>query len=551
MDDDIANAINSLEGDAAGGLTPAADLPSPSTADTNMPPIFRPDDMVAEPEIVVAPVPEAPEENSTAPTVEEGASEGQAEAEQPSMEQTYAPMPQVPTEAPVAIPSAPVGVPREPIRDSYNSPAMVADPLLEKDSMDSRGMSVAVDGTLIERPASVPVEKSFTASGKKAYKKVLMYSGLVVLLVAISVGGFLGFRAYQTSNNQKILQGAVAQLAALPKMSSKLDLSATGFTAKGKLEVDSDQNVRLTLTEAGLPGSLVYLKKKDTLYIADAENSKLSTKKFTEYKNAWKAATNSEAMGADTAQLLPQKSWLTASSARGFTRGSDEVVEGKKQYRFIFVPTTEQIGAIKDSLEGGKSGVDITVDEAATRADVWIDAASGRVSKLDIRAAAKLAATGDTASATTSQGMETSYTLSWQQSFNYDFNEAIKLPIGARIINTTDAAAAYDENFGTGAANKAKDETIKAEITTLKTAVEQYKKDKGSYPTAVDATELLTVLTAGDNPYLTSDYDITNINYEYDAKTSKYKFGFRLNNQNESGANITGSAPNKVYTVSN
>ncbi len=562
MDDDIANAINSLEGDSADSVVPAADLGSLGAEDTNMPPIFRPDDLIAEPKSTETPVigatvseeevpTEVPiDENSVEVNENEAPEQPAAEVPASSLGQTFAPMPQVPTETPpVAVPPVPIGVPREPIRDTYVNPAMVPDPLSEGKQVDSRGMSVAVDGTLIERPTGDASVKTSSISGNKTLKNILLYSGLAVFLIVIVVAGYFGYQAYQASNNLRILQGSLSQISSLPKMSSDLSLSTTGFAIKGKLEVDGDQNVRATITDENLPGSLVYIKKKDALYIADPENSKFSSKKYTEYKNAWKAVTDAKTVGFDVSQLVPQKSWLNASTAKVFTRESNETVNGKRQYRFAFLVSSEMIDALKANLAGNSSGVELKVDESATKAEIWIDATTGRITKIDARAVATVTSSGDAAKNV--QGVDMKYTFSWQQSFDYSFNDAIKLPIGARIINSTDAAAAYDENFGTGAENKTKDTALRSDISVLQTALEQYKSDEGAYPAATDINELMAIFTAGDDPYLTSDYNVGSINYEYDVKTGKYKFSFRLNNQNQTGANITGSAPNKVYAVGN
>lgn len=100
---------------------------------------------------------------------------------------------------------------------------------------------------------------------------------------------------------------------------------------------------------------------------------------------------------------------------------------------------------------------------------------------------------------------------------------------------------------GTSANNKAQDAKQKAIVHEVQNALEQYFLDNNSaYPASADAAAMKTALVDAD---LLGNVSVDLLTYVHTASPEGYTLSFMLKNQNDSGDNITGTNPNKVYAV--
>lgn len=101
---------------------------------------------------------------------------------------------------------------------------------------------------------------------------------------------------------------------------------------------------------------------------------------------------------------------------------------------------------------------------------------------------------------------------------------------------------------GTSANNKAQDAKQKAVVHEVQNALEQYFLDNNStYPTSTDAATMKTALV--DAKLLGSGVTVTGLTYEHTASPEGYTLSFVLKNQNDSSDNVSGTSPDKIYSV--
>lgn len=101
---------------------------------------------------------------------------------------------------------------------------------------------------------------------------------------------------------------------------------------------------------------------------------------------------------------------------------------------------------------------------------------------------------------------------------------------------------------GTSANNKAQDAKSKAIVHEVQNALEQYFLDNGStYPAATDAAAMATTLVNAD--LLSDNTSVTGLTYSHTASPEGYTLSFVLKNQNDTGDNVSGTKPDKVYSV--
>ena len=101
---------------------------------------------------------------------------------------------------------------------------------------------------------------------------------------------------------------------------------------------------------------------------------------------------------------------------------------------------------------------------------------------------------------------------------------------------------------GTSATNKAKDATSKSSVEAVQSSLEQYFLDNNStYPAAADAATLKTTLV--NVKLLGSTVDVTGLTYTHTSSPEGYTLSFVLKNQNDTGTNVSGTSPNKIYSV--
>ena len=562
MDDEITNAINSLEGNTVNNDSQGINITaSDNLSSSDMPPITRPEDVLAglsDSASIEVPIsssqentiplkndleqlPNMPIDVSPMPSeIKDKEFENTAKTEPESLGQVYAPMPHMPglqddESLSQKIPASP-------------NPAMVPDPLYgNQDNISTNNSleSLGINTTPIQVKKDIPQNT----------KKIIFYGIISIAVILLGVGGYFGFMSYMNNANAKILQGAAANLSAMPNMSSDIALDVNSYKLSGKLEVDTGKNLRMTLTEGDLPKTMIYMKKRDTLYLLNESLTTSTTKRFYQYNKASSIITDLTGIGVSPLSLFPQKSYITATTLSYFKRQSNEILNGKTMYKFVYTPDELGRKDILTKVIGNPNNYGYDISSSKLSVNIWIDKDSGNLSKID----ANIEVAANTSGVAASRKLaipavtdtNSSYKINYIETFDYSYDENIKLPIGSKITSTEDAAIAFDNNFGTGATEKALDEESIITANSIKNALEQYKSDNGHYPTSTDITTLMTELTSGDNPYLGSDYNVSSINYTFDSKTNKYEISFRLNFQLSTGENITGKSPNKTYTLNN
>jgi len=104
---------------------------------------------------------------------------------------------------------------------------------------------------------------------------------------------------------------------------------------------------------------------------------------------------------------------------------------------------------------------------------------------------------------------------------------------------------------GTSARKKANDAKSKSYVHEVQNALEQYYVDNEEYPEALTTMipDLLTQTTY-DAAVTNADKPLT-YTPAADADVLTYTLSFELRNQNDSGENIEGTSPTKVYIVRN
>jgi type II secretion system protein G len=100
---------------------------------------------------------------------------------------------------------------------------------------------------------------------------------------------------------------------------------------------------------------------------------------------------------------------------------------------------------------------------------------------------------------------------------------------------------------GTSSRHKANDAKQKSIVHEVQNALEQYFSDNNAYPTG-DAAAMKTALTGAN--VLGSDVNVTKLTYTHDAGPPEcYTVQFTLENQGDSGDNVSGTSPNKIFSV--
>lgn len=98
---------------------------------------------------------------------------------------------------------------------------------------------------------------------------------------------------------------------------------------------------------------------------------------------------------------------------------------------------------------------------------------------------------------------------------------------------------------GTSSRKKANDAKKKSTVHEIQNALEQYFVDNNAYPAALGDLKTTTPALLG------SSVDVTPFTYTPANTNTTYTLSFTLENQGDSGDNVTGTSPNKVYQVTN
>jgi general secretion pathway protein G len=96
---------------------------------------------------------------------------------------------------------------------------------------------------------------------------------------------------------------------------------------------------------------------------------------------------------------------------------------------------------------------------------------------------------------------------------------------------------------GSSAVNKAKDASNKANVHEIQTALETYFTDNAVYPAT------LATLQTNNPPYLDTTLSLTPYTYTPGTGDATYVLSFKLLNQGDTGTGVSGTSPNKIYSV--
>jgi len=98
---------------------------------------------------------------------------------------------------------------------------------------------------------------------------------------------------------------------------------------------------------------------------------------------------------------------------------------------------------------------------------------------------------------------------------------------------------------GTSSRHKANDAKKKSTVHEIQNALEQYFVDNNAYPAA------LADLKSTTPPLLGASVDTASYTYTPANTNTTYALSFVLENQGDSGDNVSGTSPDKVYQVTN
>ncbi len=471
---------------------------------TNMPPIFRPEDIqdsVAVPEVVASPLPESEIPSMDVPLVADppDAVPSSAADEMESLaepETYYAPMPQIPEEVAPAPKTEPI--PRSYVAMAPPNPAMVADPLMHEDVFVAQGSSVAVDGSIIppkpQAAAPAPPRPSFM---KTRLAKILGYVSLGIFVVGSLVGGYFGYQSYATQKSAQTLAAAMKALFTTTGVEHSIVITDSAGQTKYTYDIDASGNQRLS-GGGKEPISAVYLKAKDTIYYSV---NAAGTPKYNEIK---KVAAGIDFIGNSYANLKPALAGELLSSSATISRlksGGSELVEGKDAYKFTYTATTDELDILLEELIGESyPGTLVASDKVSI--DVFVDKKLGKILKITGKFEGTTAAKSSSVvpadgEDNVTQGITIKPNFSFDWTVNYAYAETIKLPIGSKIASSMTLEKLYDDNFGSGFQNKSKDSSEIANASEIDYAVTQYFIDNGDYPAATNIDELVAILSAG------------------------------------------------------
>jgi len=448
---------------------------------------------------------------------------------------TYAPQPEMTVEMPVS-PEEPTVMPMS-------------------QNMDTQFQNMPT----VQPYAAAPIatQNPFLAFWGRYKKLIVIIGGSLLALAILGAGGYYGYRFYTFSSNANILVKAGENLSSSKEMSTKATIGVDAFSITAKLDVDKDQDLRLTVDNSMMPITAYYLQKKDTLYIKDFTSSFFgssttdTSKDYLAYTNVKKALDVVSKTYVNLKDVNPKNNYFTPANMQFIKRESDESVGGRGLYKFTFTPTKAFLDKVIADLKSDKTtqlGYDVS--NTSLNASIWIDKSSMQVQKVEGDVSVSIKYTGSAIDSSYSMP-DQNFKLHWSEEFTYNMKEDIKLPSGAKMVTTTDLSTLVnDANSATGSANtKATDAKMKAVAHETQNALEQYFLDNSStYPVAVGASNLKTVLVSSN--LLSGSTDLTGMTYIHTASPEGYELSFVLANQDDSGDNVSGISPNKIYTVS-
>lgn len=547
MEDDITNAMNSLDASATdiGSVPPAQNVP-PVADTTNMPPIFRPEDVNTTVEPSVAAM---PEEIQVAPTNEpepmpEVNLEQPVQPEPMAPEQTYAPMPQLAAVEPPMPEPGPVIPPVSTMPISVN-PAMVEDPLYP--SKKPEAQQVAVDGSMLANPAinnaDKPAPKPKVES--KLLKQILVYGGIAVATIGIIVGGFFGYRVYANQRAMTTLANAAKSFVEAKGVSRQIIFTESTGEVKVTYDIDTDENMRVLVDGGSYKYSLIKTKAKDSVYLGESATlapNKIKT--FTEFKNFKKTLDLLASDGIDLSRINDVPKLFSADSQKYITVGPGESIDGSPQNKYTYKPTKEMIATFDASLAGGDEKAALLASPESFELTIWVDKATSRITKLSGVSKGSepdIEPVPDNPEGFVTQSVHSGLNFSFTVTSNYDFNERVKLPIGFKIASSEDAMEFITGNTGGGTSSQAQDAKMKANTHEVQNALEQYFVDNNAYPTAAQSLAVLVPT------YLTKADVYAGLTYTLNS-SGGYELSFVLANQAETaGDNVKGDP--KIYFV--
>jgi Tfp pilus assembly protein PilE len=458
------------------------------------------------------------------------------------------PLPNVETIQPIS-PITPPSAPEE----SF-VPVQTASPAIESSTQPEQYYapqpSAAVTPTLPSEPAvptaEFPVSNpephpAFAQPGLEAWKQDLQNAGpkkfsfnkkviisflVGILIVSIlGVAAFYGYKYYVSLSNIRILQKAATKLASEKQMSTNVTVGYDSFFLTGKLDIDKDQDARLSIENDFFPIKLYYLKNKDALYFESVDfdfstdltgSGTTSTEKKTlmEYKNVTKAVDLISANYVNIKNFDPKKNYFTKDNQEFIKKEKDESIGGNDYYKFKFQPSEEYLNKVINDLKKEKASSLVDFSKTSLVVSVWIEKSSFRISKLEGEVGVTSKTTGSVVSDSGTSQREESIKYTWKEEFDYSFSEDIKLPIGVKVTNSYDAAEVVNEAISSvsTAQSTSEDTPKRSNAKTVQVALEAFYARNKRYPNS------LTEIT--NDTYLPGQSEIDMADFIYTATST-------------------------------
>lgn len=455
-------------------------------------------------------------------------------------EAVYAPQPQMPESVEQEVTSAPAP-----------SPVLPAE-TVNTWSQSEPSAPVAVSPAVVGNP--------FVNFVRKYKKRLIILGSAFLVLVVLSLIGYFGYRYYVNASDSRILQKAAQNVIDGNNMTTEVNVGAMGVSVAAVLDVDKDQNLHFKLKNDLIPMDLYYIKKEDKAYMGsdsydyssglDTTTEPTKTKKYTVYTNVQKAIDSYTSKNLSPSVLAPNKNYFTVDNQKYMKRLADEKQDGKELYKFSFTPDKDYINKTLNEAKKTTDALPFSINDANIKIDFLIDKADYKLYK--ITGSIKLGVeTKDKEAALSSLDLS-KIEVTWDQKFSYDFKGKISTPKDGKIESTEDLGDLLDPNVQN---SKADDAKAKAEVHEIQTALEQYFVDNNNYPSNLVALKTPPVSDTDSeyaSAYLYSDLDLKNYTYKTTGNPpSSYTLSVKLKNQKDSGSNIVGNSPNKLYQVTN
>ncbi len=380
-------------------------------------------------------------------------------------------------------------------------------------------------------------EKPKTIFDNFNWKKFVLWPAIILLgLSILGVGAYLGYLYYIKSSDARILNKVSQNILNAKNLKADFRIGTSGVSVKGELLVDKDQDIKGSLKNDLIPLEMIYIREKDTAYMPEfslASSKDSDSNEFTEYKNMYSAIEKYGLKEIGLDSLDPNKNYFNAENVKFFKRVGEEKIDGKSLYKYSFEPDEkakeEGLKKANDTLKKiNTSSYYIEEPNLKTfesKVFIWVGTNDFKVHKVEgetggtydyqVGSYKCLYEEDDDLCIDTEKNTEEGkFDFEWVLEFDYDYNEDIELPEGAKITNTIDLANVEAESAKT---------KIKADGRVIQAAVESYYYDNNRYPANLEAIN--------STKYLFNHKDIDFSNFDYQTAEKGYTLIIKYNGE--------------------